>query len=74
MGDRYGPMVVARRAMTLDELAGHDDCRARALLTTAYLALRLCLGSRFPSRGRALRPDPRCGRAGRYRASRSTPG
>ena len=22
MGDRYGPMVVARRAMTLDELAG----------------------------------------------------
>ena len=30
MGDRYGPMVVARRAMTLDELAGAHDCRAGA--------------------------------------------
>ena len=30
MGDRYGPMVVARRGMTLDELARRHDRRARA--------------------------------------------
>jgi 1,4-dihydroxy-6-naphthoate synthase len=46
MGDRYGPMVVARRSMTLDELAG-ATVAVPGLRTTAYLALRLCLGSRF---------------------------
>lgn len=46
MGDRYGPMVVARREMSLDELAG--ACIAvPGLRTTAYLALRLCLGVDF---------------------------
>lgn len=42
MGDRYGPMVVAKRPMTVDELR-----RARiavpGTLTTAFLALRLLL-------------------------------
>lgn len=43
MGDRYGPKVVARDAATL------DDLRERTIaipgkLTTAYLALQLCLG------------------------------
>ncbi len=46
MGDRYGPMVVARRGMTLNELAG-AVIAVPGLRTTAYLALRLCLGVDF---------------------------
>jgi 1,4-dihydroxy-6-naphthoate synthase len=46
MGDRYGPMVVARRSMTLDEL-GRATIAVPGLRTTAYLALRLCLGVDF---------------------------
>ncbi len=46
MGDRYGPMVVARRSMTLGELAGAETA-VPGLRTTAYLALRLCLGVDF---------------------------
>jgi 1,4-dihydroxy-6-naphthoate synthase len=46
MGDRYGPMVVARRDMALDELAGLTIA-VPGLRTTAYLALRLCLGVDF---------------------------
>jgi 1,4-dihydroxy-6-naphthoate synthase len=46
MGDRYGPMVVARRPLTVEELA-----RARVAvpgtLTTAFLALRLLLPGGF---------------------------
>jgi len=46
MGDRYGPMVVARQSLTLEELA-----RARiavpGTMTTAYLALRLLLPRGF---------------------------
>src|SRR5947209_19828664 len=46
MGDRYGPMVVARRPMSIDELR-----RARiavpGTLTTAFLALRLALPEGF---------------------------
>src|SRR5271154_2525498 len=40
MGDKYGPMVVARQPMTLDELA---KCRIAVpgTMTTAFLALRL---------------------------------
>ncbi len=40
MGDRYGPMVVARRPMTLDELRG-AHIAVPGTLTTAFLALRL---------------------------------
>src|SRR5262249_46889332 len=42
MGDRYGPMVVACRPMTIDEL---KTCRIAVpgTLTTAFLALRLLL-------------------------------
>ncbi len=47
MGDRYGPMVVAPRQMALDELAG-KTIAVPGLRTTAYLALRLCLGVDFP--------------------------
>ncbi len=54
MGDRYGPMLVARRG-TRVLVAGRrplDDFRQATiavpgLLTTAYLALRLCLGMEF---------------------------
>ncbi len=46
MGDRYGPMVVARRPMTIDELR---TCRIAVpgTLTTAFLALRLLLPDGF---------------------------
>ena len=46
MGDRYGPMVVARQGMSLKELAGRTIA-VPGLRTTAYLALRLCLGVDF---------------------------
>jgi 1,4-dihydroxy-6-naphthoate synthase len=46
MGDRYGPMVVARRPLSLDEL---KTCRIAVpgTLTTAFLALRLLLPGGF---------------------------
>ncbi len=46
MGDRYGPMVVARRPMTLDELRG-AHIAVPGTLTTAFLALRLLLPQGF---------------------------
>ncbi len=46
MGDNYGPMVVTRGATSLDELRGRTIA-VPGTLTTAYLALRLCLGSEF---------------------------
>ncbi|MGO8689190.1 MAG: menaquinone biosynthesis family protein [Thermoguttaceae bacterium] len=47
MGDRYGPMVVARRPLALEDLAA-ATIAVPGTLTTAYLALRLCLGRDFP--------------------------
>ena len=43
MGDKYGPMVVAREPMTLEQL---KDKRIAipGKLTTAFLALQLCIG------------------------------
>jgi len=46
MGDGYGPMLVARQQYTLEALAG-KTIAVPGTLTTAYLALRLCLGSEF---------------------------
>src|SRR5437870_12989952 len=46
MGDRYGPMVVARRAMTVDELKT-ATIAVPGTLTTAFLALRLLLPGGF---------------------------
>src|SRR5258707_15745641 len=46
MGDRYGPMVVARRPMKVDELK-KAKIAVPGTLTTAYLALRLLLGEGF---------------------------
>ncbi|MBN1912704.1 MAG: ABC transporter substrate-binding protein [Pirellulales bacterium] len=47
MGDRYGPMVVARSAMEVPALA-ETTIAVPGTLTTAFLALRLCLGVDFP--------------------------
>jgi 1,4-dihydroxy-6-naphthoate synthase len=46
MGDRYGPMVVAPRQYLIDELRPLTIA-VPGTLTTAYLALRLCLGNDF---------------------------
>ncbi len=46
MGDGYGPMVVARSPMSLDELRD-KTIAVPGTLTTAYLALRLCLECDF---------------------------
>src|ERR1700740_2924744 len=46
MGDRYGPMVLARRPFTLDDLKT-ARLAVPGTLTTAFLALRLLLGGDF---------------------------
>jgi 1,4-dihydroxy-6-naphthoate synthase len=46
MGDGYGPMVVAREQLPLAEL-GTRSIAVPGTLTTAYLALRLCLDVDF---------------------------
>ena len=43
MGDGYGPMVVTRTPMTVDDLRG-KTIAIPGELTTAFLALQLCLG------------------------------
>jgi 1,4-dihydroxy-6-naphthoate synthase len=46
MGDCYGPMVVTREPMLLDQLRGRTIA-IPGTLTSAYLALRLCMGTSF---------------------------
>jgi len=46
MGEQYGPLLVARRELARTELA-EATIAVPGTLTTAYLALRLCLGSGF---------------------------
>jgi 1,4-dihydroxy-6-naphthoate synthase len=46
MGDQYGPMVIARQACSLAELR-QKRIAVPGTLTTAFLALRLCLGGEF---------------------------
>jgi 1,4-dihydroxy-6-naphthoate synthase len=43
MGDKYGPMVITRSPMKLDDLRGRRIA-IPGKLTTAFLALQLCLG------------------------------
>lgn len=45
MGDNYGPMVVTREPATIDDLKG-KTIAVPGTLTTAFLALNLCLGGR----------------------------
>jgi 1,4-dihydroxy-6-naphthoate synthase len=47
MGDGYGPMVVAREPLSRADLRG-KTIAVPGKLTTAFLALRLCLGQDFP--------------------------
>lgn len=50
MGDRYGPKLVARRPLSLDEIReSRTPVAVPGLLTTAYLALRLLLGKDVPA-------------------------
>ena len=46
MGDNYGPMVVARQPTTIESLRGRTIA-VPGTLTTAFLTLRMCLGSDF---------------------------
>ena len=46
MGDNYGPMVVTRQPMGLGDLHG-KKIAIPGTLTTAFLALKLCLGDTF---------------------------
>jgi len=46
MGDKYGPMVVARRKMTIEELR-NQRIAVPGTLTTAFLTMRLLLGQDF---------------------------
>jgi 1,4-dihydroxy-6-naphthoate synthase len=48
MGDGYGPMVVTRKAQSVDALRA-QTIAVPGKLTSAYLALRLCLESDFAS-------------------------
>lgn len=49
MGDRYGPKLIAREPMTLDQLRGRTPTIAvPGTLTTAYLTLQICLGKDVP--------------------------
>ncbi|WP_169978433.1 menaquinone biosynthesis family protein [Tautonia rosea] len=49
MGDRYGPKLIAREPMTLDDLRARKPTIAvPGTLTTAYLTLQLCLGKDVP--------------------------
>jgi len=47
MGDGYGPMVVCREPQTIESLR-NMPIAVPGTLTTAFLALRLCLGKDFP--------------------------
>jgi 1,4-dihydroxy-6-naphthoate synthase len=49
MGDKYGPMVVTRAPMRLEDLRG-KTIAIPGLLTTAFLSLQLCIGKGEPSR------------------------
>ncbi|MFH0793773.1 MAG: MqnA/MqnD/SBP family protein [bacterium] len=43
MGDRYGPIVVAKKNLTKDQLL-RSSIAIPGTMTSAYLALRLCIG------------------------------
>jgi 1,4-dihydroxy-6-naphthoate synthase len=47
MGDRYGPTVITRELVTLDDLQGRVIA-VPGRMTTAYLTLQLCLGKDVP--------------------------
>lgn len=58
MGDGYGPMVVTREPMTLDQLKG-KTIAIPGEMTTAFLTLQLCIGkgTRIDAAGAAVDRD-----------------
>ena len=46
MGDKYGPMLIAREPMALDSMSG-KTIAIPGTLTTAFLALSMCIGTDF---------------------------
>ena len=60
MGDNYGPMVVTREPMEIDDLRG-KKIAVPGTLTTAFLSLNLCLGGKPTT---ATREDHKAGDAG----------
>ena len=69
MGSGYGPIVVAREPLSLDELRA-TEIVIPGKLTTAFLVLKLALGGRLRVPRAALRRDPARGR-GRQRQRRA---
>ncbi len=50
MGDHYGPKLIAKAPMTLDDLkASNATIAVPGHLTTAFLTLQLCLGKEVPN-------------------------
>src|SRR5438067_1197679 len=43
MGDKYGPMIIARQPMSIEQLRG-KHIAIPGKLTTAFLAMQMCLG------------------------------
>ena len=64
MGAGYGPVVVAKEKLSLDELRA-TEIVVPGKLTTAYLVLGLALGGEFALPRGAVRRDPRRGPSGR---------
>ena len=59
MGYGYGPIVVARERLTLEQLR-EEEIVVPGRLTTAYLVLRMALGGRRPrARCRSTRSSTR---------------
>ena len=58
MGDRYGPMVIARKPMTLDDLR-RPDIAVPGTLTTAFLDPPALPARRLRLRSGAVRSDHR---------------
>ncbi|MCA9027301.1 MAG: ABC transporter substrate-binding protein [Planctomycetaceae bacterium] len=64
MGDNYGPMVVAREPMSIDDLKG-KTIAVPGTLTTAFLSLNLCLGG-CPTGDTSPLSDARTGDCGTF--------
>ena len=60
LGSGYGPVVVAREPVALEELA-RAEIVVPGSLTTAYLVLRMALGADVERADAGVRPDPRRG-------------
>jgi len=63
MGDNYGPMVITRQPMTIEDLRG-KTIAVPGTLTTAFLALNLCLQGKPEI---STRESHRAGNAGSFR-------